>query len=123
MDIADSMVNSYIFHTSSDGMMKGGYKIQDERMIGEKMIGERMIGGSGVGLSRFENLVVPIGLVHTPNKTLISAIKPKESEQDVISDEIFDKLFSSVLHIKKSSNSRTKKHFTEQNRKTKKQEK
>jgi hypothetical protein len=67
--------------------------------------------------------VVPIGLVHTPNKTLISAIKPKESEQDVISDEMFDKLFSSVLHTKKSSNSRTKKHFTEQSRKTKKQEK
>jgi len=119
MNIADSIINSYIFNTTSDGMMKGGYKIQDERMIGGGMLG----GASGVGLSRFENLVVPIGLVHTPNKTLISAIKPKESEQDVISDEIFDKLFSSVLHTKKSSNSRTKKHFTEQNRKTKKQEK
>ena len=115
MEIADSIVNSYIFHTTSDGMMKGGYKIQDEKMIGG--------GVSGVGLCRFENLVVPIGLVHTPNKTLISAIKPKESEQDVISDEMFDKLFSSVLHTKKSSNSRTKKHFTEQSRKTKKQEK
>jgi hypothetical protein len=119
MEIADSIVNSYIFNTTSDGMMKGGYKIQDERMIGQSMIGG---GVSGVGLSRFENLVVPIGLVHTPNKTLISAIKPKESEQDVISDEIFNKLFSFVLHTKKSSNSRTKKHFTEQNRKTKKQE-
>jgi hypothetical protein len=117
MEIADSIVNSYIFHTTSDGMMKGGYKIQDE-----KMIGGGIEGTSGVGLSRFENLVVPIGLVHTPNKTLISAIKPKESEQDVISDEMFDKLFSSVLHTKKSSNSRTKKHFTEQNRKTKRNE-
>jgi hypothetical protein len=114
MEIADSIVNSYIFNTTSDGMMKGGYKIQDEKMIGG--------GTSGVGLSRFENLVVPIGLVHTPNKTLISGIKPKESEQDVISDEMFDKLFSSVLHTKKSSNSRTKKHFTEQNRKTKRNE-
>ena len=119
MEIADSIINSYIFNTSSDGMMKGGYKIQDEKIIGENMIG----GTSGVGLSRFENLVVPIGLVHTPKKTLLSTIKPKESEQDVISDEIFDKLFSSVLHTKKSANSRTKKHLTEQNRRTKKQEK
>lgn len=119
MEIADSIINSYIFHTSSDGMMKGGYKLQQDKLQQEKMIG----GGSGVGLSRFENLVVPIGLVHVPNKGLISTIKPKESEQDVISNEMFDKLFSSLLYTKKSSNSRTKKHFTEQNRKTKKQEK
>jgi len=119
MEIADSIINSYIFNTSSDGIMKGGYKIQDEKMIGENMIG----GSSGVGLTRFENLVVPIGLVHTPNKKSITSINPKESVEDVISDEMFDKLFSSIIYTKKSANSRTKKHFTEQNRKTKKQAK
>jgi len=95
---------SYIFHTDNDGGMKGGYQIKQS--LKNRSIPNSIIGGSSdePDLVRFDNLVVPIGLVVTKFNTLLTnSSKNKESCDGYIGDELFDKLFSSAIYTKAKS--------------------
>jgi hypothetical protein len=103
MEIADSIYNSYVF-TNEDTIMKGGYQFQKSIKRASIKRSPTLIKGGSYDyieeneFHRFENLVIPIGLVLNSYKNLSSDFKIKEFYQEDIDTETFDKLFESVLH-------------------------
>jgi len=90
----------------------------------------RMLGGSGVrrqdvGFAKFEDLVIPAGLVSYSNHYFeenCSGISAKsKGDYEVIADDHFDKLFGLVAKIKekKPPANKTKKILVKDGKKTK----
>uniref|UniRef100_A0A6C0I5E2 Uncharacterized protein n=1 Tax=viral metagenome TaxID=1070528 RepID=A0A6C0I5E2_9ZZZZ len=72
---------------------------------------DKQVGG-GIGLERFKDLVIPIGLF-LDNANIEEILDIEEVYDKVIPDELFDSLFNSVLHSKKKeSNNKTRKIVT-----------
>jgi hypothetical protein len=114
-EIIPSAMEQCIFNDTANGFKRGGYPLS-EFIQGE----HKMIGGSkhdnDVGISRFDNLAIPVGLLSYSNKnreqlmqTGGSRNNKKEVVGDVINEDIFNKLFFNMASIK-SSNSKTRKN-------------
>lgn len=79
------------------------------------------LGGSiETGLSRFDELGIPLGLYLEPKYFLLHNNEElkKHNNCSIIDDSIFDKLLESVSSVK--TNSRTKKNYNDNKSKTKK---
>ena len=101
MELADSIYNSYIF-TNEDTIMKGGYQFQNsirQRSSSVKRSPSIIKGGADEHeFNRFENLVIPIGLVLNSYTNLSNDFQVKEFHQDYMMPELFDQLFDTVVH-------------------------
>ena len=102
MQVADSIFQSYIFNNAEDGTMKGGYQFSKSIKPSPKSL----VGGGAesLGISRFENLVIPIGLVVNKynNMQYLETFKVKETCEEDIPQDLFDKLFNQTTHIRTS---------------------
>jgi len=125
-----SVLENYIFSNSVAGFPLTDYIIGEKRKL-------QMTGGGATssndhdgetGTSRFEGLVIPVGLVSFSNNYLESinhTSSPiyKTKTADVIPDELFDTLFKSVSKEKSSRKKATtqKKKSKESANETKRQ--
>jgi hypothetical protein len=114
MEIADSIYKSYIF-TNENTEMKGGYQFKGsiKRSVKKSVNKKSLIfeGGSNESeYSRFENLVIPIGLVLNSYTTLPKEnTNIKEYISEHIDNDLYDKLIGATTYVKPSS-SKTKKN-------------
>uniref|UniRef100_A0A6C0HBG9 Uncharacterized protein n=1 Tax=viral metagenome TaxID=1070528 RepID=A0A6C0HBG9_9ZZZZ len=116
MEYAKSFGENVLFNNTNNEM-RGGYPI--EEIIQSETQKREMLGGSKkseeFGLSRFQNLVVPIGL-YLDNTDILhlqqgSQKETNQSDGIVLGEDIFDKFLDlvSVKHRKGGSNKYTKK--------------
>ena len=117
MEYAKSFGENVMFHNTNNEM-RGGYPI--EEIIKSETQKQEMLGGSkkseDFGLSRFTNLVVPVGL-YVDNTDLLylqegSQKETKQSDGSVLGEDMFDKFLSlvGVENRKGSFKNYTKKH-------------
>ena len=117
MEYAKSFGENVMFHNTNNEM-RGGYPI--EEIIKSETQKQEMLGGSkkseDFGLSRFTNLVVPIGL-YVDNTDLLylqegSQKETKQCEGTVLGEDMFDRFLDlvGVETRKVSSKKYTKKH-------------
>ena len=93
-------MSEYIFKTQTDGTIIGGYPIK-KLFENEK----------DVGLSRFDNLVIPCGLFKSiNNKKGGSTLQCKEYIQEGGEPETFEKLFGQIATTKYPSKRKTLKN-------------
>ena len=118
MELADSIYNSYIF-TNEDTIMKGGYQFQKSiRRSSSAKRTPSIIQDGGADeheYHRFENLVIPIGLVLNSYTNLSNEFQVKEFHQDYIMPEIFDKLLDTVVHKTRYQRSKKNKELAKNN--------
>jgi hypothetical protein len=116
MELADSIYNSYIF-TNEDTIMKGGYRFQKSiRERSAKRSPSIIKGGADENeYNRFENLVIPIGLVLNSYTNLSNDFQAKEFHQDYMMPEIFDRLFDTVVHKSRYQRSKKNKELMKNN--------
>ena len=110
-EIIPSSMEQYIFNNTVNGINRGGYPLTEFIQSEHKMIGGSK-HDNDIGVSRFDNLAIPVGLLSYSNKNTQTGgsrnIK-KEVVGDVINEDIFNKLFFNIASIK-SSNSKTRKN-------------
>lgn len=117
MEYAKSFGENILFHNTNNEM-RGGYPL--EEIIKSETQKQEMLGGSkkseDFGLSRFTNLVVPIGL-YVDNTDLFylkqgSQKEMKECDGTVLGEDMFDRFLDlvGVENRKVSSKKYTKKH-------------
>jgi len=117
MEYAKSFGDNILFHNTNNEM-RGGYPI--EKIIQSETLKQEMLGGSkkseDFGLSRFTNLVVPIGL-YVDNTDLLylqqgSQKETKQCEGTVLGEDMFDRFLNLVGVDNKKGGSKkyTKKH-------------
>jgi len=117
MEYAKSFGENVLFHNTNNEM-RGGYPI--EEIIKSETQKQEMLGGSknseDFGLSRFTNLVVPVGL-YVDNVDLLHLKQGSPKEMDicngsVLGEDMFDNFFSlvGVENRNVSSKKYTKKH-------------
>jgi hypothetical protein len=117
MEYAKSFGENVLFHNTNDEM-RGGYPI--EEIIKSEIQKQEMFGGSknseDFGLSRFTNLVVPLGL-YVDNTDLLhlqqcSQKEMKQCEGNVLGEDMFDTFLNlvGVENRKGGSKKYTKKH-------------
>jgi hypothetical protein len=117
MEYAKSFGENVLFNNTNNEM-RGGYPI--EQIITTETQKQEMLGGSkkseDFGLSRFQNLVVPIGL-YVDNTDVLhlqegSQKETKQSDGTVLGEDMFDRFFDlvSVKNINLYSKKYTKKH-------------
>ena len=117
MEYAKSFGENILFHNTNNEM-RGGYPL--EEIIKSETQKQEMLGGSkkseDFGLSRFTNLVVPIGL-YVDNTDLLylqegSQKETKECDGTVLGEDMFDRFLDlvGVENIKGGFKKYTKKH-------------
>ena len=117
MEYAKSFGENILFHNTNNEM-RGGYPL--EEIIKSETQKQEMLGGSkkseDFGLSRFTNLVVPIGL-YVDNTDLLylqegSQKETKECHGTVLGEDMFDRFLDlvGVENIKGGFKKYTKKH-------------
>jgi hypothetical protein len=117
MEYAKSFGENVLFHNINNEM-RGGYPI--EQIIKSETQKQEMLGGSkkseDFGLSRFTNLVVPIGL-YVDNTDLLylqegSQKETKQCDGTVLGEDMFDRFLNlvGVDNKKGGSKNYTKKH-------------
>jgi len=118
MEYAKSFGENVLFNNINNEM-RGGYPI--EEIIKNETQKQEMLGGSknteDFGLSRFTNLVVPIGLYVDHSDLLhlqqASHIETKQCDGSVLGEDMFDRFLSlvGVENRKGGSKKYTKKHI------------
>lgn len=117
MELADSIYNSYIF-TNEDTIMKGGYQFQKSirRSSSVKRSPSIIKGGADEHeYHRFENLVIPIGLVLNAYTNLSNELQVKEFHQDYMMPETFDRLLDTVVHKTRYQRSKKNRELAKNN--------
>ena len=94
-------MTDYIFKTQSDGAVIGGFPMK--RLLENH---------NDIGMSRFENLVIPSGLLIKPMHKYSggSQHEVKEYVQEGGENIIFDKLFNTIAIVTKSFKGKTQKN-------------
>ena len=87
------------YHFTDGDIMKGGYPIRN--LLEEENDKRQLIGGGlvqSIGIDKFNDYAIPIGLLSFQNKAFErNPVKTKaKREPEVINDDLFDKLFSSI---------------------------
>jgi hypothetical protein len=110
-NIDSSDFQNYIFRKDIAGdVITGGYPINN--LISMENSERSMLGGSNtIGTSRFDGLVVPLGLSVDP-KTILggcSQLSPIKmiNNNEIIDDKFFNELFGKVKH--NNGNNKTRK--------------
>jgi len=111
-NIDTSDFQNYIFRKDITGEnVVGGYPIND--LITAENTSHSMLGGSNhIGTSRFDGLVVPIGLAVDPISIMggcsqLSNIK-MINNNEILNDNLFNELFGKVKH--NTGNKKTRKN-------------
>ena len=120
LSLIQPVIQKYEFFNSSENAesssLKGGI------MFSEYYDSENLNSLNGIGLERFKDLAVPVGLVYRYNNPPFlqmggdkeTATKYKESAPSTIPCDIFESIFSNVrvlTNSQKRSNNGTKKHI------------
>jgi hypothetical protein len=117
---SSSLMNDLIFYKEGDQIKSVGYSInsillQNGMSPMKTFNTSKQIGGDNIS-SDFEELAVPSGLSYISQKKSSSelfsggSLKPNPTDQrDVLSDDIYDKLFGLVEYDKKQKR-KTRKH-------------
>jgi len=118
--IASSFVSDYEFiKDANNDVVSAAYPMK-QHLIKEN--NKRMILGGSIetGMTRFDDLGIPVGLYLENNFSSLnhSEIQAKHYKFEVMVDELFDKLFHSVSTVK--THSGTRKSTDTKNNKTKK---
>ena len=88
----------YVFNKNN---MVGGYPMKKVAPSSQ----EGMVGGSA---KRFDDLIIPVGLVCSTGPFQEGKSMRKNKVADVVDVELFDKLFESITKMKSKSNTRKK---------------
>jgi hypothetical protein len=103
-EISPTAIEQYVFNKTINGTLIGGFPLTDFIKSENH--------DNDVGISRFENLVVPVGLISYVNKPSMQTggnahYKPKkEIVGDVMDSDEFDKLFYKMTKQTVKNNSR-----------------
>jgi hypothetical protein len=118
MQYQQSHTEKYIFQNKNDGMVVGGFPIQE--IINSE---NSMYGGNGIGEARFENLVIPAGLFISNGQGTYKTKTNKEQDVGVLDHDNFNKLFDLVRFTTPYSRAmKTKKNETPKQNKTKRKQ-
>ena len=104
-ELNPSVVNQYVFN-NNNGTMIGGFPISE--YIKYENSKQRMLGGGKpdpIGLSKFDGLTIPIGLVSYSNQIQTGGNKYDKNKTNgihVINDNEFDKMLNTVAKIKEN---------------------
>ena len=110
MEYKNSYLADSVYNHNAGGLV-GGYPVM--HVIDSQNTENKMLGGSTeIGASRFENLVVPIGLTSAFYGGE-NAKKQRQKAKDMgcIDDDMFDRLFGMVTVNEKANQRTTKKHM------------
>lgn len=106
--MAKSILEQY--HFTEGEKLKGGFPIRI--LLEEDQEKKNLIGGGlveSIGMDKFNDYAIPIGLVSFQDKPFkLTEKKSSNREPEVINDDLFDKLFSAVSKQRKTHN-KTKK--------------
>lgn len=137
MEHAASYVNQLVLNEDDfeeHGIVKGGFPMST--IVSAENLSYQMLGGGGksVGGSRFEDLVIPLSLdTHTSldthmyqdthygggNTEPMIEIKPKKNKMpEIIDEDRFNRIFDSIILIKKRREKETKTHHAKPTTKT-----
>lgn len=103
-----SIIEDYVYN-NENGILKGGYPLT--RIAEQEEFRMKQLGGGlaeSIGIEKFKDYAIPIGLFCT-HETPCYAIdkyskRNKDKHSDVINDEMFEHMFSKLLHKNKSRN-------------------
>jgi len=101
---------NYVFNNTGE---IGGYPMFE--IVKKEVSKQEMLGGSAdIGLSKFQNLVIPAGLVSFSNDYYkvggsSEKITVKERQNEIIKEELFNKVFYMITKCPKKTH--TKKLF------------
>jgi len=114
VEYGKSILEQYHFTDGNLHQFKGGYPIKN--ILEEEQDKKYLIGGGlveSIGIDKFNDYAIPIGLLSFQDNSFErNQLRTKcngKREPECISDELFDKLFSSVTKVRKHNN-KTKKH-------------
>lgn len=120
-----SIIEDYVYN-NENGILKGGYpltKIAEQEEFRIKQLGGGL--AESIGIEKFNDYAIPIGLLCTHDATSYGIDKYSKRNKgkyiDVINDDIFEHMFSNILHKKKSKHLAISQKIQKQhkNRKTK----
>ena len=100
----------FFWNDMVEGLHSGGYKVTNNNLNND--VTSNKVGGNStdnINYERFQNLVVPIGLVILNEKSPFKKYTENTSI-DTIDDKVFDKLFDSLTVNPASKNKNTRKH-------------
>ena len=104
-----STIETYVYNKNTNGSLIGGYPLKT--IAHQEEFSKNMVGGGlaeSIGLEKFNDYAIPIGLFTCHDNTTTGQKKEKKMI-DVISDDMFDKMFTLISKKRTSTTSNTKK--------------
>lgn len=120
-----SIIEDYVYNNET-GILKGGYplaKIAEQEEFRIQQLGGGL--AESIGIEKFNDYAIPIGLLCTHEMPSYGMDKyskrNKEKYSGVIDDDLFENMFSKILHKKNPKHLATSQKIEKQhnNRKTK----
>jgi hypothetical protein len=108
VEYGKSILEQYHFIDGDESKMRGGYPIRN--LLESEQNRQQILGGGifeSIGIDKFNDYAIPIGLLSfkdTPNQFKNIENKSSKREPECISDDLFDRLFSSVTKQNKKHN-------------------
>jgi hypothetical protein len=97
-------LENIIYNTNQDDQLVGGYPIN--KFISDNEMVNRMYYGGGNHISRFDDLVIPIGLI--TNKYSDVQNNHKIIKEEVVNTNLFNTLFDNICKKRTSYKSKKK---------------
>lgn len=103
-----STIETYVYNKNINGILIGGYPLKPIARQ-DKFRKNMVVGGlaESTGLEKFNDYAIPIGLFTCHDNTTTSQKEKKKI--DVISDDMFDKIFTLISKKRTPTTSNTKK--------------
>jgi hypothetical protein len=136
MEHTASYVNQLVLNEDEleeHGIVKGGYPMSNIVSV-ENLSYQMLGGGKSIGGNRFEDLVIPLSLdTHTSldthmakdtyygggnNESIIETKSKKNKIPEILDEDRFNRIFDSIILIKKRREKDTKKNMTKPTSKT-----
>ena len=118
MDFEAAPIVKYIYNQTGE---LGGYPMVD--ILEKEMSKQELLGGKSsakeIGLTKFENLVIPAGLVafsheyYNPSRGGAGSQKIKETHKDHMDNELFNKVFDLITKCPKHRSKQNTKKIIE----------
>ena len=101
----ESIIEGYVYN-NENGILRGGYPLK--KIAEQEEFRIQQLGGGlaeSIGIEKFNDYAIPIGLFCTHDATCFGMDKYNKRNKgkfiDVINDDIFENMFSNILHKKK----------------------
>jgi len=130
MEHAASYVNQLVLNEDEleeHGIVKGGYPMSNIVSV-ENLSYQMLGGGKSIGGNRFEDLVIPLSLdTHMSQETnygggnkesIIETKSKKNKIPEILDEDRFNRIFDSIILIKKRREKDTKKNMAKPTSKT-----